>query len=54
MTFGVYRCDCGAIVHNRTCTINTHNKTLKHQHFLLTGEKTIKNKRLGLKKNKIL
>jgi len=50
MPLGIYRCECGAKVHNRTCTINTHNKTLKHQHFLTTGEKTINNKRNGLKK----
>jgi hypothetical protein len=57
MPFGVYRCECGAVIHNRTCTIDLHNKRLKHQLFLLTGEKTTQKltiERFNEIKNKIL
>jgi hypothetical protein len=57
MPIGVYRCECGAVIHNRTCTIDLHNKRLKHQLFLLTGEKTTQKltiEKFNEIKNKIL
>jgi hypothetical protein len=39
-----HRCECGSVIGSRTCIINNHLKTKKHQDFLLNGIKIEKKK----------
>jgi hypothetical protein len=32
-----YECGCGSVIEDKSSTINNHNKTRKHQDFLLLG-----------------
>ena len=33
----LYECECGSTIQDRTCAINLHNKSQKHQDFLKVG-----------------